>query len=140
MQRQLVRPKRGLVGDVSVPDEIMPVQFFGRAATAAPERRLMFAILVDAIVQLERRGTEAAEEAQRWIGRVADGPCSFRSTCEAVGLEPARLARALLAWYASDEPHMLGSTRLLGMNTHRRMTVQLPVGRAAIGRDLRARP
>ena len=116
-------PKRDLVGDVSVPDAVLPEQFFSRAATAVPERRLMFAILRDAIMHLERRGTVGAAEAKRWICGVADGPCSFQSTCEAVGVEPTHLGRGLLAWCAGDEPHLLGPAQLLRTTAHRRMTL-----------------
>lgn len=113
-------PKRDRGGDVSLADAVLPEQFFSRTATAAPERRLMFAILLDAVMQLERRGTVGAEEAKRWICRAVDGPCSFRSTCEAVGIEPTYLGRHLLAWYAGDEPRLLGSARLLRTSGNRR--------------------
>jgi len=120
-------PKRDLVGDVSTPDAVLPEQFFSQAATAVPERRLMLAILLDAITHLERRGTVGAEEAKRWICRVADGPCSFRGTCEAVGIEPTHLGRCLLAWYAGDKSHLLSPARLLRTSGRPRRVTAGPV-------------
>ena len=136
-----VRPKRNPDSDVSIPDALLPEQYFSRAATAVPERRLMFAILLDAITQLERRGTEGAEEAKRWIRRVADdAPCSFRGTCEAVGIEPIRLGRGLLAWYAGDEPHLLGPTRLRSGRQRGGMTARWPRRRVGRPPSSRAMP
>jgi len=101
--------KHDVVDDGSVPAALMPEQFFKRAVTAVPERRLMFAILLDAITHLQRRKSPVADEAKRWIRSGVGGPCSFRSVCEAVGIEPTYLARGLLAWDKGNEPRLLGS-------------------------------
>ena len=68
-----------------------------------PEKRLMFAVLLDAVIQLRRRNTARSAEAERWI-RGEDGdedtPFSFTNVCETLGIDPSYLARGLLAWRA----------------------------------------
>jgi hypothetical protein len=117
--------KPDVFADGSVPIALLPAQFFEHAVTAVPERRLMFAILLDAITHLQRRGSPGADEAKQWIRRDVGGPCSFRSVCEAVGIEPAYLARGLLAWDKGDEPRLPGSpVRRLRPTAHPRMTLR----------------
>ena len=80
-----------------------------RPALAEPERRLLLAVLVDAIVRFQRLasappGVRRREllEAERWI-RSDDHvwPCSFVNVCEALDLAHAPLRRALLRWRAA---------------------------------------
>ena len=92
--------------DESVPDCILPEQFFdgaGQRMSDVPEKRLMFAVLLDAVIQLRRRNTTRAAEAERWIrgedeGEDTDSPFSFTNVCETLGLDPSYLAAGLLAW------------------------------------------
>jgi hypothetical protein len=52
--------------DASVPDAIMPEQFFERLGLRVgdvPEKRLMFAVLLDAVIQLRKRNTSGAADA-----------------------------------------------------------------------------
>ncbi len=135
-QSTIVRapPKHEVSDDASVPAVLLPAQFFEGAETAVPERRLMFAILLDAITQLQRRTSPHADEAKRWIRSDAGGPCSFRGVCEAVGIEPTYLARGLLAWGKGDEPHLLGRpVRRLRPATRPRLTLR-PRRRRRVGR------
>jgi hypothetical protein len=76
------------------------------AAPAQPERRLMFAILADAIVRFRRLTSVShpalraeCREAERWI-RSDDRswPCSFVNVCEALDVAYEPLRRALLRW------------------------------------------
>ena len=73
---------------------------------AEPERRLLFAVLVDAILRA-RRLSEAPRtaarhellEAERWIrSEDRSWPCSFVNVCEALGLAHEPLRRAVLSW------------------------------------------
>ena len=73
---------------------------------AEPERRLMFAVLTDAIVRF-RRLTESRRprtrhdlmEAAHWIrSEDRSWPCSFVNVCEALDIAPEPLRRALLKW------------------------------------------
>jgi len=121
--------RRG-AADVSVPDTLLPDQYFDRLAGRAcdsPEKRLMFAVLLDAVIQLRRRNSPGATEAEIWIrGEEAnDSPFSFDGVCEALGLEPAYLARGLLSWRTSGEIGARVPVRQL-RTSHRRVT---PVAR-----------
>ena len=91
---------RGAV-DVSVPDVVLPDQFFSDTALGlpdSPENRLMFAVLLDAISQLRQRQSTRALEAQQWIRDEADeGVFSYANVCGVLGFEPRSLAAGLLA-------------------------------------------
>lgn len=73
---------------------------------AEPERRLLFAVLADAIVRFRRlaesrrpQGRHDLREAERWL-RSDDRswPCSFVNVCEALDIAPEPLRRAVLKW------------------------------------------
>jgi hypothetical protein len=100
------------VTDVSVPETILPIQYFDRLAmrmTDVPEKRLMFAVLLDAVIHLQRRDSRRAAEAVEWIRGEPDGSVfSFQNICESLGLEPRGLARALLAWHEGPPTVRLG--------------------------------
>src|SRR5215470_6613252 len=90
--------KESLV-DTFVPEALLPEQYFDRWAARAsdsPEKRLMFAVLLDAVIQLQGRNQKDAAEAE-------ESPFSFRNICEALGIETQYLARGLLSW---RERHM----------------------------------
>jgi hypothetical protein len=82
-----------------VPDTLLPVQFFDRTRAAdSPEKRLIFAVLLDAILQLLRGNEKTAVDAERWIrDEIEDVPISFAAACEALGVEAENLARDLLS-------------------------------------------
>ena len=87
--------------DVSVPDVLLPEQFFDRLTARTsdtPERRLLFAVLLDAVILLQRRNTSGSAEAERWIRNEADSdfPFSFRNLCEALGIEPAHAGSSVV--------------------------------------------
>jgi hypothetical protein len=100
------------VTDASVPETILPIQYFDRLAvrvTDIPEKRLMFAVLLDAVIHLQRRDSRGAAEAVEWIRGEGDGSVfSFENICESLGLEPSGLARALLAWHHGPKTARLG--------------------------------
>jgi hypothetical protein len=117
--------------DLSVPDAIVPEQYFDRLAARAsdiPERRLMFAVLLDAVIQLRRRHSPDAAEAERWIRgeEDEDSPFSFRNVCEALGIDPSYLARGLLAWRAHHADTTVRVPVRQLRTSHRRVT---PLGR-----------
>ncbi|MEB2283687.1 MAG: hypothetical protein B6D46_15575 [Polyangiaceae bacterium UTPRO1] len=117
--------------DVSVPDVLLPEQYFDRLAVRSsdtPERRLLFAVLLDAVIQLQRRNTSTAAEAERWIRNESrpELPFSFRNVCEALGVEPGYLRRGLLAWRRSELGAMPGIPVRQLRTSHRRVT---PLGR-----------
>ena len=73
---------------------------------AEPERRLMFAILTDAIVRFRRltesrrpRARHDLMEAAHWIrSEDRSWPCSFVNVCEALDIAPEPLRREVLKW------------------------------------------
>jgi hypothetical protein len=96
-----------------VPDALLPEQYFDRLAARAsdaPEKRLMFAVLLDAVIHLQRRNTRGAIEAEQWIRSTDDddSPFAFRNICEALGIESTYLGRGLLSWCISPVKVPLG--------------------------------
>jgi hypothetical protein len=95
---------RDSLSDTFVPEALLPEQYFDRwsaRASESPEKRLMFAVLLDAVIQLQGRNQKDASEAEAWIRDTAeDSPFTFRNICEALGIAPECLARGLLAWRA----------------------------------------
>ena len=89
-----------------VPDTVLPVQFFTKTALSdTPEKRLIFAVLMDAIAELARGEGQDAVDAERWIrDETDDVPIRFSDACELLGLEAPGLARVLLTWSGQSEP------------------------------------
>ena len=117
---------RRIVADASVPDTLLPDQYFDRLAPRAcdsPEKRLMFAVLLDAVIQLQRRSSPAATEAEIWIRGEGghEAPFSFANVCEALGLDAGYLARGLLAWRGGAAAGTRVPVRQL-RTSHRRVT------------------
>jgi hypothetical protein len=84
-----------------------PRQRVGRPAshgTDAPEKRLMVAVLMNAVLQLRSRDARGVIAAENWI-REDDGtdwPFSFNNICDALDIEASCFARGLLS--CSDRP------------------------------------
>jgi hypothetical protein len=86
------------------PDTLAPEQFY---ATVDPERRLMAALLEDAVSCLakdpgrcSRRQRKCFHEAQAWI-QTRDGEdwiFSFTNVCETLGFSPEYLRSGLNRW------------------------------------------
>lgn len=81
-----------------------------RWAASEPLRRLMFAVLKDAILRFERnvRAQTVTRrrdflEAERWLFRKDGGVgiFSFENVCHVLAVEPYRLRRALSQWRAT---------------------------------------
>jgi hypothetical protein len=109
-----------------VPETLLPEQYFDRwsaRASESPEKRLMFAVLLDAVIQLQGRNPKDAAEAERWIRDTGeDSPFTFRNICEALGIAPERLAPGLLLWRtrkaASDTMFRAPLRQLRTSHTH----------------------
>src|SRR5262245_64589569 len=85
---------------------VMPSQFypqFANAATLPGEKRLMLAVLADAVdILLKGDGRDARSrrlfvETAEWIRANDDGPFSFVNVCESLGLSASCLRRGLVA-------------------------------------------
>jgi hypothetical protein len=91
------------------PDTTLAEQYFDnlrRKTALEPEKRLMLAILEDAIDSFQdnllaqtRKAKMRFDEAQEWIlERDRDWVFSFESICEELGLDPRYLRQGLLRW------------------------------------------
>jgi hypothetical protein len=103
------------IGALFQPDSLLSAHYFGtrrRKTLLEPEKRLMLAILEDAIhcfqdnlLTQNVRSRRLFEEAEEWIVE-ADGDWifSFENICEALGFNPAYLREGLLRWMKNKLP------------------------------------
>src|SRR6185436_3968002 len=103
------------IGFLFQPDSLLSAHYFGtlrRKTISEPEKRLMLAILEDAIHCFQDnlfarnvRSRRLFEEAEQWIVE-ADGDWvfSFENICEALGFNPAYVRQGLLRWMANKLP------------------------------------
>lgn len=91
-----------------VPETFLPVQHFNSLARQSePERRLLMAVLADAINCFQkdplsggRSKQRDAREAHMWL--MSDDkawPFSFVNVCDSLGLDSANLRQGLLRWH-----------------------------------------
>jgi hypothetical protein len=77
-------------------------QYFARSAPTSdrPEKRLLFAVLLNAITHLQSPDVHDAAEAEHWIrsNDTSESPFSFHSICEVLGIDAHYLGRGLLTW------------------------------------------
>jgi len=120
------------MGTLFVPDVMMPAQFYDERRDdprIRPVKRLMLAVLEDALrcfqnnlgakSELRRR---LFKEAEDWLcgnGGGGDGPFSFETVCETLGIEPRFLRQGLRQW---REQQAAGAT-------YRRLARRSPVVR-----------
>ncbi len=77
-----------------IPDVTLPVQFYEgarRAQSLCGERRLMLALLADAVsclLAVNTRSGRLRQQARDWIAGRGASLVSFRDVCEALGLHP----------------------------------------------------
>lgn len=97
------------VASLFQPDTLLSAQFFEnlqRTTFWEPEKRLMLAILRDAITCCQDnlftrsiKKKRLLEETEKWIATVdGDWIFSFDSVCEALGLNPAYVRQGLFRW------------------------------------------
>jgi hypothetical protein len=99
----------GVLGSIVVPDVLTPEQYYDARrgdSAIAPVKRLMMAVLADAL-NCFQKNSDAKNgprqrlffEAQQWIyGEQGDGPFSFATICETLGIEPGFLRSGLKEW------------------------------------------
>ena len=91
------------------PDTLVPAQYFDRLggdAAFQPEKRLMLAVLEEAIATFQRhalsdrrRGQRQVEEVEEWIaGNGHEWPFSFANICGALDLDPEYLRAGMARW------------------------------------------
>ena len=103
------------IGALFQPDSLLSTHYFEtlrRKTILEPEKRLMLAILEDAIhcfqdnlLTQNIRSRRLFEEAEEWIVE-ADGDWvfSFENICETLGFNPAYVRQGLLRWVANKLP------------------------------------
>ena len=110
------------IGALFQPDSLLSTHYFEtlrRKTILEPEKRLMLAILEDAIHCFQDnlftrnvRGKRLFEEAKEWIVE-ADGDrvFSFENICEALGFNPAYVRQGLRRWMENKLPkHRKGAS------------------------------
>jgi hypothetical protein len=91
------------------PDTLLPEQYldtFRRKLHLEPEKKLMLAILEDAIACFQKyagardsKSRDLFSEAEEWIQQSGgEGVFTFDMVCEALGLNPDYLRKGLAAW------------------------------------------
>ena len=119
--------------DVFAPEAILPVQFFTPRTLDLPEKRLMLAVLEDAVLTLRRhvggRGARAqrmVREVEQWMdGRNHDSLFSFENICAALNFNATGVRRELRALVAagattpSFPPVSMGIARRVAGERHR---------------------
>lgn len=120
------------VGSLFVPDVVTPEQFFDSRrddSTIRPVKRLMLAVLEDALRCFQNNADAKSgprrrlfDEAEEWLcGSGGEGPFSFDSVCQTLGIEPGFLRRGLLEW----------RTQQLAGTAQRRLARRSPVVRSS---------
>jgi hypothetical protein len=95
------------------PDTLVPSQYFDKVGSDAafqPEKRLMLAVLEEAIATFQRhvlsdsgRSQRLVEEVEEWAdGAGADWPFSFENICDALDIEPEFLRNGMMRWKAQQ--------------------------------------
>ncbi len=107
-----------LVEDQSVtlfsPDTLVPSQYFDRVGADAayqPEKRLMLAVLEEAIATFQRhvvartrRSQRLVEEVEEWVaGGNGDWPFSFANVCAALDIEAEYLRTGMRRWKEAEQ-------------------------------------
>ena len=91
------------------PDTLLPTQYFEnfrRKTLFEPEKRLMLAVLEDAVNSFQDnllahsvKNKRLFAEAEEWIVEVdGDWIFSFATVCETLGINPEYVRRGLLRW------------------------------------------
>lgn len=106
-------------------DVLLAEQFFGnfrRRTYLEPEKRLMFAVLEDAIrcyqdnfISRSGKKKRHFEEVEAWmLSEDGDWVFSFENVCEVLGVNPAYIRQGLARWKPRLSPVRVESARLAG--------------------------
>lgn len=106
------------VASLFQPDTLLPAQYldtFRRKGHLEPEKRLMLAVLEDAIACFQKyvsardgKGKTMFREAEEWIlERDSDWVFSFDNVCEILGMDPHYVRQGIVRWkemQLADQP------------------------------------
>jgi len=101
------------VASLFQPDTLLPAQYldtFRRKAHWEPEKRLMLAVLEDAVACFQKyvlardgRGKAMFREAEEWmLEEESNWLFSFENICETLGFNPQYLRQGLMRWKATQ--------------------------------------
>jgi hypothetical protein len=107
--RTVVQEPSGGNSHVLEPDTLLPSQYFDRVVpepSMQPEKRLMLAVLEDAVATYQRnasatsrRGRRLFKEAEDWVETSGSSwPFAFENVCVALRLEPEFVRAGLRRW------------------------------------------
>lgn len=106
------------------PDTLLPAQFFAafsREGGLVRERRLMLAVLQDAVECYQKyalardpKGRMLFEDAEEWIDMCErEWPFSYENICEILGLHPEYIRRGLSKWRQQRAPLKRTTARIV---------------------------
>jgi hypothetical protein len=101
--------ENGALGSLFTPEVLTPEQYYDERrddSAIYPVKRLMMAVLEDALRCFQNNATakngsrqRLFEEAHEWLcSDNCDGPFSFETVCETLGIVPQYLRNGLLQW------------------------------------------
>jgi hypothetical protein len=107
--------------ELSAAEALLPLQFYGNrrgAATIEPLRRLMVAMLVDAVRCFQTRFAarparrQEFAEVRSWIfSDEDDGTFSFKGVCDTLEIDPKAIRKGLVRWeekrLSGEKPRMI---------------------------------
>lgn len=110
------RPMDDVSGSIFQPDALLSDQYFEtmrRKTVFEPEKRLMLAILEDAVSCLQhnfpvnaRKNVRLFEDTKAWVvQKDGDWVFSFENVCEHLGLNPAYVRQGLMRWMRDRSSH-----------------------------------
>lgn len=106
------------------PDTLLPAQYFAafsREGGLVRERRLMLAVLQDAVECYQKyalardpRGVELFKDASEWIeSGEREWPFSYENICEVLGLNPEYIRKGLSKWRQQRGPVKKTTARIV---------------------------
>jgi hypothetical protein len=109
MDARLARIAEDQSASLFGPDTLVPAQYFDRVGTDAafqPEKRLMLAVLEEAIATFQRhaigdtrRSQRLVEDVEEWVsGASGEWPFSFDNICGALDLDADYLRAGMMRW------------------------------------------
>ena len=119
------------------PDTLLPAQYFAafaREGGLVRERRLMLAVLQDAVECYQKyalardpRGTLLFDDAQDWIeSGEREWPFSYENICEVLSLNPEYIRGGLSKWRQQRAPVKRSTARIVPLS-NRLLEVEVPV-------------
>src|ERR1700733_8239911 len=138
--------ENGVLGSIFVPDVLTPEQYYDSRrddSAMAPVKRLMMAVLEDALRCFQNNSDAKSgprkrlfNETEQWLcGEEGDGPFSFATVCETLGIEPSFLRSGLRGWrnlrwaafpprVSAAGPPLVGSARITPPPRHSKRVSQ----------------